>query len=211
MTAEGIRLETGSGRAALTRLSEVNDALAAFGSRVWPLDVGDAPADLRASLGRPTLSDPEAERVKAHFLLSREHLLEKIAEAGRAPHVVGGGELATTVVNHGYAYPQLFVVEAGTDYRRFDRFHTNIADDGTGVDEVMQVLCGGGVRILQRRPGQGGVTLYLDCPAEIAGWIVTYDGAGSHIGSLSESRPGTKVLMQVIGPARWTMRIDEEG
>ena len=211
MTAAGIRLEPGSGGAPLTRLAEVNDVLAAFGSRVWPLELGGAPADLRAALGRPSVTQSEAARIKAHFLLSREHLLEKITEAGRAPHVAGGGELASAVINHGYSYPQLFVVDSVTDYRWFDRFHVNTGEDGTGVDEVMQVLSGGGIRILQRRPGLGETTLHLDCPAHDAGWIVTYDGSGSHIGSFSTARPGTKVLMQVIGPARWTMRYDEDG
>ena len=102
----------------------------------------------------------------------------------------------------------LFVVEEGVDYTRFDRFHVNVAADGTAVDEVMQILAGGGVRILQRLPDEGAVTLTLDCPSAGEGWTVTYDGAVSHIGSMSAARPGTKALMQVFGPARWTMRYD---
>ena len=44
-------------------------------------------------------------------------------------------------------------MEEGADYSRFDRFHVNVAEDGTAVDEVMQILSGSGVRILQRLPG----------------------------------------------------------
>ena len=122
----------------------------------------------------------------------------------------GGGALATEVVNHGYAYPQLFVVEAGADYSRFDRFHVNVADDGTAVDEVMQILAGGGIRIFQRLPGRQEAILTLHCPGPDRGWTVTYDGGVSHIGSMSAAQPGTKALMQVFGPARWTMRYDAD-
>ena len=206
----GLRLQRGDGGHALVEIEAVNGALAPFGARVWPRDLRAVAADVRALLARPTLSVAEAERIKGALLLSREALLEKLAEAGRAPHVTGGGAVETVVANHGYAYPQLFVVEAGADYSRFDRFHVNVADDGTAVDEVMQVLSGSGVRILQRRPGAGAVTLTLDCPSPDQGWTVTYDGAVSHIGSMSAAAPGTKALMQVIGPARWTMRYDDD-
>jgi hypothetical protein len=39
---------------------------------------------------------------------------------------------------------------------------------------------------------------------------VTYDGGASHIGSLSAARPGTKFLMQAIGPERWVMRYEDD-
>ena len=208
MTA-GLRLERGDG-SVLIEIGAVNTALAPFGARVWPLDLRDVVHDIRSLLGRPTLDAADAERIKRALLLSREDLLEKLAEAGRSPHVPGGGALETEVANYGYAYPQLFVVEGGADYSRFDRFHVNVADDGTAVDEVMQVLSGSGVRIFQRLPGEEAVTLTLDCPSTGQGWTVTYDGAVSHIGSMSSAAPGTKALMQVIGPARWTMRYDED-
>lgn len=194
----------------MTTLAEVNDALARFGSRVWPLDLRSAPIDVRRLLNQPTLTNAEAERVRTQFLLSRGRLLDIIADAGRTPQVPGGGEMTTFVSNHGYSYPQLFVVQEGVDYSRFDRFHVNSTDDGTGVDEVMQILSGGGVRLLQHLPDEGVVTLHMDCAAEDGGWIVTYDGAYPHIGSISGARPGTKVLMQVIGPARWVMRYEGE-
>jgi hypothetical protein len=207
----GILLEFSDGRAPTTVLAEVNIGLAPYGSRVWPLELSGAPDDLRELLRQEKLTEAEAERIKAQFLLPRTRLLELIVEAGRAPQLPGGGALATYVANHGYAYPQLYVVEAGADYTRFDRFHVNTADDGTGVDEIGQLLCGGGGRILQRRPGHGMATLHLDCPSADHGWIVAYDGGSPHIGSLSGARAGTKMLMQVIGPERWAMRYEDSG
>ena len=205
----GLRLERGDS-SALAEIGAVNAALARFGARVWPLDLGAVAADIRALLARPTLTAAESARIEETMLLPRTALLEKLAEAGRTPHVPGGGALETEVANHGYAYPQLFVVEAGADYSRFDRFHVNVAEDGTAVDEVMQLLSGGGVRILQRLPGAGAATLTLDCPSPDRGWTVAYDGGVSHIGSMSAAAPGTKTLMQVFGPARWTMRYDAD-
>lgn len=207
-TEDGVRLEFSSGRPPLTSLADVNDALADVGSRVWPLDLRTAPADVQRLLVQPALTEAEAERVMAHFLLPRERLLEVITGAGRKPRVPGGGEMTTFVSPHGYSYPQLFVVLDDVDYSRFDRFHVNVADDGTGVDEVMQILSGRGVVLLQRLPSWDVLTLHLDCPGEGAGWIVTYDGDNPHIGSISGAEPGTKVLMQVIGPARWVMRYE---
>ena len=206
----GLRLTFSDGRAAVHTLAEVNDGLLPFGARVWSRDLRDAPDGIRSLLGWPGLTMEQRERVKTAFLLPHENLLARIVEARATPHVAGGGAASTTVVNHGYTYPQLFVVDPETDYSRFDRFHVNTTDGGTGVDEIMQVLAGGGVRILQRRSDHSTATLQLNCPDAQTGWIITYDGAGSHIGSFSTAVPGTKILMQVIGPPRWTMRYDED-
>ena len=119
------------------------------------LRVTGVPADVQRLLGQPTLTNAEEERLKAHFLLSRERLLDVIGDAGRKPHVEGGGALSTTVLSHGYSYPQLWVVQGGIDYSRFDRFHVNVADDGTGVDEVLQILSGQGI-VIRLRPIQRG-------------------------------------------------------
>jgi hypothetical protein len=208
--ASGLLLAFSDGRVAATGLDAVNSGLAPYGARIWPLDLTGAPTDLPQLLAQPSLTKAEADRVTAHFLLPRARLLQLIAEAGRIPHIPGGGSMTPFVENHGYAYPQLYLAEAGADYARFDRFHINTADDGTGVDEIGQLLHGGGIRILQRRPGLGTVSLDLFCPSAECGWIVTYDGGASHIGSLSRASPGTKFLMQVIGPERWTMRYDDD-
>lgn len=210
MTTGGVFLEFSDGRPPVGTLSEVNAGLAPYSCRVSPLVLAGVPGDIRRLLTQPHLTGDEADRVKRQFLLPRERLLQTIGDAGRAPHVPGGGSIAPFVQNHGYAYPQLYLTEAGVDYRRFDRFHVNVADDGTGVDEIEQLLSGGEVRILQRRPGLGIATLHLACPSPDRGWIVTYDGGSSHIGSLSAASPGTKFLMQVIGPERWVMRYDDD-
>ena len=88
------------------------------------------------------MTDQELLRLRDHFLLSRDDLLGVIADSGRTPYLPGGGALETEVVNEGYSYPQLWIVDAGTDYTRFDRFHINVRTDGTGTDEVMQVIAG---------------------------------------------------------------------
>jgi len=203
-TDEGIRLGFSDGRPLLTSLADINHALADIGSHVWPLDLHHASPDIQRLLLQPALTKAEAERVEAHFLLPRERLLGVIAGAGRAPHVPGGGALTTEVLTHGYSYPQLYLVQDKVDYSRFDRFHVNVADDGTGVDEVMQLLSGSGIVIVQRLRNVSVLTLHLDSP----GWIVTYDGDNPHIGSLTKAEPGTKVLVQAIGPARWRMRYE---
>jgi hypothetical protein len=208
--ASGLLLEFSDGGTAATGLEKVNAGLAPYGARIWPLHLGGIPADMRRLLVQPRLIKAEADRVRRQFLLPCERLLQLIAGAGRTPHVPGGGSMAPFVENHGYAYPQLYLSEAGVDYTRFDRFHVNTADDGTGVDEIGQLLYGGGIRIVQRRPGLGIVRLHLSCPSPDHSWIVTYDGGASHIGSLSAASPGTKFLMQVIGPERWTMRYEED-
>jgi hypothetical protein len=205
-TATGLVLDVADGRAPATALDAVNAGLANYGSRVWPLNLTGVAADLRKILAKPNLTRAEADRVKQHFLLPRERLLQLIGEAGRTPHIPGGGSMTPFVENQGYAYPQLYVVDAGGDYHRFDRLHVNTADDGTGVDEIGQLLSGAGIRIVQSRPGLGTATLHLSCPSADFGWIVTYDGGAPHIGSLSAAIPATKFLMQVIGPERWSLR-----
>ena len=109
--------------------------------------------------------------------------------------------MTTVVSTHGYSYPQLYLVLENDDYTRFDRFHVNVADDGTAVDEVLQVLSGGSIVIVQRVGSATVLTLHLDSP----GWLVTYNGGNPHIGSLTRAEVGTKVLVQIIGPPLWRM------
>ena len=199
----GVRLEFASGRPPVTALAEINDVLHAVGFRIWPLDLSSAPAAIQQLLPLPTLTDADVDAVREHFLLSRQRLLELIREAGRTPQVREGGEMSTFDATNGVTYPQLFVIGAGVDYTRFDRFHVNATGDGSGLDEVMQILCGGGVRVLQHLPEEGVFTVFIDCVAADRGWIVTYDGGRPHIGSFTGAQPGTKIVVQAIGPARW--------
>jgi hypothetical protein len=209
-TEKGIRLEFSDGRPSLTDGVEINAVLAEIGAGVWPLDLGSTPDDMRRLLRQPTLTETEAERVKKHFLLPRERLLEIIAAVGRQPNVPGGGELTTFVSNYGYSYPQLLIVQGNEDFSRFDRFHVNVSEEGIGVDEVAQMLWGRGLVIRHRLPSGVILTMRLDCPRELSGWVVTHNGGKPHIGSFSQAIPGTKCLVQVIGPANWMMRYDDQ-
>jgi hypothetical protein len=48
--------------------------------------------------------------------------------------------MSTLDSTHGILYPQLYTAEPGVDQSRFDRFHVNVTGDGTGVDELAQLL-----------------------------------------------------------------------
>ena len=205
MNAEGVRLEFSDGRPALTSVVDINSSLAEAGVGVWPLDLRNVPEDIRSFLQQPVLTEAEAARLQEHFLLSRGRLLQIIRKAGREPNVPGGGALSTFVSNEGYSYQQLWVVVGGVDYTRFDRFHVNVSADGTGVDEVLQMLSGAGVVVKLRLPSGSILALRLACPTENAGWTITYNGGKPHIGSLSGATPGTKVFVQAIGPPSWAL------
>ena len=200
-----IKLEFSDGRPALTEVDDINRQLRLIGSGVWPIDFRDIPPEIRDLLHRTQLTSEERETLKQHFLLSREQLLQIITNAGREPHVPGGGEMSTYVVSHDYWYPQLHLVQDGIDYSRFDRFHVNIADDGTGTDEVGQLLAGGVIVIHLRLPNEEVFTVSIRCESEDLGWLVTYTGDKPHIGSLTQATPGTKLLVQVIGTPRWSI------
>ncbi len=183
---------------------EINAVLQRVGAHVWPLDTASAPAEIRALLQANSLDQEQSQKVQSHFLWSREQLLECIKAAGRKPGTAGGGLLSTTDKTHEVNYPQLYQVLEGIDYTRFDRFHVNRSLTQTGVDEVMHVLSGNGVVLRQKIPDYGSFRLEIDCPPD-QGWTLTYDGDLPHIGSLSGASLGTKVLMQIIGPAEWEM------
>jgi hypothetical protein len=204
--SDGVRLGFAGGRPAITDLAEINETLHPVSFRAWPLDVSAAPAAIRDILARPTLTDEEVGAVQQQFLLPRQRLLEIIEAAGRTPQMAGGGEMSTFDATNGVTYPQLYIVEAGADYTRFDHFHVNAITDGPGIDEVMQILCGGGIRVLQHLPGEGEFTVGIDCIPGERGWIVTYDGSRPHIGNCTGVPAGTKILVQAIGPPRWEVR-----
>ena len=206
---QGLRLEFSDARAPVTDLADVNHVLSEIGAGVFPLGLSEVPVDVRQLLTQRTLTETEVDRVKAQFLLSRERLVEIISATGRPPNTPGGGELKTFDATHGYYYPQLWVAQDDVDYSRFDRLHRNTADDGVGVNEVGQLLAGRNFFVQHRMPDGQVVTVTLDCPGNDHGWIVTYDGGNPHIGSFSKAEPGTKVLVQVIGPARWSMRYEQ--
>ena len=211
VAGEGLRLERGGGPRLPSSLADVNDAFSAYGARVWPLDLSEVPADQRRLLDEPMLSADETSTLREHFLLPRGRLLDLIAGAGREPRVPGGGEMHTLDSTHGVQYPVLYLVAPGNDYSRFDRLHVNVAADGTGVDETLQLLSGRGVRIVQSLPDVGDITLFLDCPSPDRGWIVSYPGSHPHIASFTGASESSKVLMQIIGPPVWAMDYVDAG
>ncbi|BBZ40733.1 hypothetical protein [Mycobacterium conspicuum] len=209
-SVKGLTLEFSDNRTVPDTLAAINAELRTIGAGVWPLDLRDSPPDVRALLDKPVLDATEAERVRTHFLLSRERLLQVVAQAGRMPAVVGGGALATFVANLGHHYPQLHQVLPGVDYTRFDRFHVNSGVDGTGIDEVFQMLSGAGLVIHQRLDDGSTLSLSLDCPGAGCGWLGTYSGARPHIGSLSSATLGCKLLVQAFGAPEWTLTYTED-
>ena len=205
MALEGLELELDGRNRSPATLAEVNDLLARYGSRVWPLDLSGTPGDVRRLLDQPSLNADENGRVLDHFLLPVDRLLELMSEAGRAPNVPGGGATSSLDSTHDVHYPELYVMEPASDFSRFDRLHVNHSADGTGVDETLQVLCGSDIRVVHSLPDLGTVTLFLSCPSPEHGWIASYSGSTPHIGSFSDASVGSKVLVQIIGPPVWIM------
>jgi len=203
LTASGLHLTVANGRAPLDTLEAVNEALAPIGMRIWPLTLEELPPPIPDLLAAESLTESEVQAVKRHFLLPRDRLVALIEAAGRRPHVAAGGTLETKAVTFGQDYPQLHMAIPGRDYARFDRYHVNRAADGTAVDEVFQFLAGAGLRFFFRPPDGDEIVLTLDCPSPAHGWYGTHDGGVPHIGSVSAARPGSKVLVQVIGPEVW--------
>jgi hypothetical protein len=189
----------------LTDLEAINNFLARHHSKVWPLDLSDLPQEVCIALDTEKLTDQQAEVVMRHFLLSRERLLEVIAECGREPHVPGGGALKTHVMPHDDDYPHLFEIHAGEHITTYDVFHSNHAQDGAGVDEVVQMLRGQGLLMRHRLENGSEWSLRMSCPSPEQGWMSTYEGLHPHIGSPADATPGSKFLVQVIGPPLWTM------
>lgn len=200
--ATGIRLEQ-DGVVLAETFEEVNAKLATDGIRAWPVDLSDLPADVRRLLMQPTLTGAETDRVKAQFLLSRERLLQIIADAGRRPHLPDGGELNTFCIETEIAYPQLHVIDKSLDYSGFFKLHVNVADDGGGTDEVGHVLSGSNMQYRYGLANDDVVTLSLSCPSADRGWLFTFDGGAPHGGILDDTAAGTKILVQAIGPARF--------
>ena len=201
----GIRVEEDGKQVDQCSLERINAELAPIGARIWPQDLSRLSGDLRKFIDDPNPSPERVAEVLPSFLFSRERLLEIIREAGREPHVPGGGELVTLDETHGVTYPQLYVARAGEDFSRFDRMHVNIGSDGTPVDDVIQLLCGSGLVVCFRMPSGGTLTIHLACPSPEAGWLLTVDCGIPFIGSFSKAAPGAKAVSQVLGAACWKM------
>ncbi len=181
----------------------VNGALEGTGIWLAPLPLDGVPADIKDLLAKPALTAEENTRVKEHFLLSREKCLVAIAAAGREPQVPGGGSMAAYCDTTQVQYPQLWVVAAEIDFSGFYPFHVNQTDDGTGTDEIGQMLSG---RLMRYRyPVLGGVVLTMSCLPQL-GWLFSFSGVQPHGGILDETEVGSKILVQVLGPERFQAR-----
>ncbi|AOW91880.1 hypothetical protein BFN03_02010 [Rhodococcus sp. WMMA185] len=202
---KGLSLTFSDRRAEPETLSDINSELRKIGVGVWPLDLRNRDAATRALLAKPLLDEAGVERVKEHFLLPMDRLLEIVAQAGRTPEVPGGGSITTFVTNEGYGYPQLHQVQEGVDYSRFDRFHVNVAPTGKGVDEVFQMLSGGEFVSRHRLDDGEVLTLRMRCPDEGQGWLGTYSGVRPHIGNIGSATVGSKLLVQAFGTPRWEL------
>ena len=203
---KGTWLEFSDGRSPLFDIESINRVLATIGSRIWTRDLTSAPPEIRKLLRKPTLSPSESDQIKTHFLYTRQGVVEIINSAGREPNVPGGGELNTFVTTLGCWYPQLHVIAEGVDYRRFEQFHVNTADDGTAVDEIIQLLSGSEFEYHLRAPGELTLRVHLACLGDETGMLLTFDGKTPHLGKVSMAPPGTKVLNQAIGPPQWAIR-----
>ena len=202
----GTRLEFSDGRSPICDVESINSVLATIGSRIWTRDLTSAPTEIRKLLRKPTLSPSEAEQVKTHFLYPRRRLVEIINSAGREPNVPEGGELNTFFTTLGCWYPQLHIIAEGVDYTRFEQFHVSTADDGTAVDEIIQLLSGSDFVYHLRAPGGLTLMVHLACIGDETGMLLTFNGKTPHLGKVSMAHPGTKVLNQAIGPAQWAIR-----
>ena len=200
------RLEFSDGRPPIFDIESINSVLASIGSRIWSRNFTSEPMEIRRLLRQSTLSPSEVEQVKTHFLLPRQRLVEIIKSAGREPNVPDGGELTTFVKTLGCWYPQLHVVEEGVDYSRFEKFHVNTADDGTAVDEIIQLLSGSEFVYHLRAPHGLTLMVHLACIGDETGMLLTFNGKTPHLGKVSMATPGTKILNQAIGPGQWVIR-----
>ena len=203
---KGSRLEFSDGQPPIFDIESINNVLAAIGSRIWTRDLTSVPTEVRKLLRQSTLSPSEAEQVTPHFLYPRRRLVEIITSAGREPNVPDGGELTTFVTTLGCWYPELHVIDEGVDYSRFEKFHVNTADDGTAVDEIIQLLSGSDFVYHLRAPDGLTLMIHLACIGDETGMLLTFNGKTPHLGKVSMATPGTKILNQAIGPAKWAIR-----
>ena len=204
MPRNGLRL-TRDGALVGDDHATVARALAGTGIWVAPVDLSGEPGEIKTLLAKQRLSDAENALLCARFTLSREALLETIAEAGRAPHVPGGGALDSYCIETAMAYPAFRTLDPAMDFSGFVPFHVNRAEDGSGTDEVGHVVSGGEMKYRFVRP-EGIYLLAMGCPTPDLAWRFTFDGGAPHGGLFDNVSAGTKVMVQAIGPEQFHMR-----
>jgi len=70
-------LTRSTGGSAVMGVANVNAVMAAVGTRFWPFDLRGVPVEIRRLLAQTTRDELEAERIKTHFLFSRQRLLAR--------------------------------------------------------------------------------------------------------------------------------------
>lgn len=203
MPGNGIEL-TRDGKTVATDHAAAARELVGTGIWVAPVDLSAEPDEIKALLAKQVPTEAENAMLSERFTLSREVLLETIARAGRTPHIVGGGSLDTYCIETATAYPAFRTIDPAMDFSAFVPFHVNQADDGTGTDEVGHVVSGN-MKYRFRR-AEGIYVLAMSCPTPDLGWRFTFDGGAPHGGLFDTIVPGTKVMVQAIGPERFHMR-----
>jgi hypothetical protein len=203
MPTSGIRL-TRDDEIIATDHAAVARELVGTGVWVAPVDLSSEPDETKSLLAKRVLTDAETAVLGQRFTLSREALLETIELAGRTPHVPGGGALDTYCIETETPYPAFRTLDPAMDFSAFVPFHVNRADDGTGTDEVGHVVSGD-MKYRFRLP-EGIYVLEMYCSAPDMGWRFTFDGSAPHGGLFDAVVPGTKVMVQAIGPERFHMR-----
>ncbi len=203
MPGNGIEL-TRDGKTVATGHAAAARELVGTGIWVAPVDLSAEPDQIKALLAKQVPTEAENAMLSERFTLSREVLLETIARAGRTPHIVGGGALDTYCIETATAYPAFRTIDPAMDFSAFVPFHVNQADDGTGTDEIGHVVSGN-MKYRFRR-AEGIYVLAMSCPTPDLGWRFTFDGGAPHSGLFDTIVPGTKVMVQAIGPERFHMR-----
>ncbi|MFV0576837.1 MAG: hypothetical protein ACK5NC_15655 [Vibrio sp.] len=143
-----ISVHFSDGRPSVFGFQAVNEALHDIGLRASKVVIPEeAKPILSAAKERPTTPEEQKKLVEL-FYLHRGELLEQIKLAGREPEMHRGGYLE--IAQRGMPpYPKIYDVQAMSPemkhhaLTRFSKLHTNMAEDGTGVDEVMTVVAGG--------------------------------------------------------------------
>ena len=89
-SVKGVSLQFSDSRTVPEVLEASNNELHKIIAWVWPLDLCDRPADIRALLTKPALDAAETVGVTAHFLLPRERLLQIVAQRGTGRRLPAG-------------------------------------------------------------------------------------------------------------------------
>lgn len=208
-----LTLSYSDGRLDTTGIENVNSVLSSIGVRVSTLSLPkEAKPILEASKTR-ALTSNESAKLISHFSLHRGQLLDQISKAGRTPAVHRGGFLSTSEVGVD-PYPKVYDMKSMTPdvmaflQDKFGRLHVNMADDGSGIDEVMTIVSGGPWTWFFLLPENviGKLTLgHVGINGEA--WRISYPGLVPHGGFLDPEYG--LVVAYAHGPKNFVMSYEE--